>query len=170
MENVRPVITESQNDRMFRVGRDLCGSSSPTPLSKQGYLQQSAQDLVQAGLEYLQRRRLHSLTGQPVPVLRHPQRVEVLRGYEYRRKRCVFTVMLRWTESLYSEPCLSLLCRSFKRFLFIVLLINAYMHAHVYTCTCTHTYLYIYICIYTQMLPLSLFWCGFPDTTGVIGI
>jgi len=40
---------------MFRVGRDLCGSSSPTPLPKQGHLKQAAQDLVQAGLEYLQR-------------------------------------------------------------------------------------------------------------------
>jgi len=40
---------------MFGVGRDLCGSSSPTPLPKQGHLQQAAQDRVQAGLEYLQR-------------------------------------------------------------------------------------------------------------------
>ena len=30
------------------------------------------------GLEYLQRRRLHNLPGQPVPGLRHPQREEVL--------------------------------------------------------------------------------------------
>ena len=30
-------ITESQNHRMLGVGRDLCGSSSPTPLLKQGY-------------------------------------------------------------------------------------------------------------------------------------
>jgi len=28
----------SQNHRMFGVGRDLCGSSSPTPLPKQGHL------------------------------------------------------------------------------------------------------------------------------------
>ena len=48
------------------------------PLSKQGHLQQAAQDLVQAGLEYLQRRRLHNLPGRPVPVLHHPQREEVL--------------------------------------------------------------------------------------------
>jgi len=63
---------------MVGVGRDLCGSSSPTPLPKQGHLEQAAQDLVQAGLEYLQRRRIHSLSGQPVPVLRHPQGEEVL--------------------------------------------------------------------------------------------
>ena len=63
---------------MFRVGRDLCGSSSPTPLPKQGHLQQAAQDLVQAGLEYLQRRRPHNLPGQPVPVLCHPQSEEAL--------------------------------------------------------------------------------------------
>jgi len=71
-------ITESQNHRMVGIGRDLCGSSSPTPLPKQGHLQQAAQDPVQVGLEYLQRRRLHSLPGQPVPVLCHPQREEGL--------------------------------------------------------------------------------------------
>jgi len=37
---------------MVGVGRDLCGSSSPTLLPKQGHLQQATQDLVQAGLEY----------------------------------------------------------------------------------------------------------------------
>jgi len=63
---------------MFGVGRDLCESSSPTLLPKQGHLQQAAQDLVQTGLEYLQRRRIHNLPGQPVPGLRHPQREEVL--------------------------------------------------------------------------------------------
>jgi len=72
------VLVESQNHRMVGFGRDLCGSSSPTFLPKQGHLQQAAQDLVQAGLEYLQRRRLHNLPGQPVPVRRHPQREEVL--------------------------------------------------------------------------------------------
>ena len=56
-------FTESQNHRMFEDGRDLCGSSSPTALPKQGLLQQAAHDLVQAGLEHLQRRRL-SLPGQ----------------------------------------------------------------------------------------------------------
>uniref|UniRef100_A0A8C2T6U5 Bromodomain and WD repeat-containing protein 1 n=1 Tax=Coturnix japonica TaxID=93934 RepID=A0A8C2T6U5_COTJA len=33
---------------------------------------------IDAGLEYLQRRRLHHLPGQPVPVLRHPHCKEVL--------------------------------------------------------------------------------------------
>jgi len=63
---------------MFGVGRDLCGSPRPTPLLKQGRPEQAAQDHGQAGLEYLQRRRLHSLPGQPVPVLCHPQGEEVL--------------------------------------------------------------------------------------------
>jgi len=63
---------------MLGVGKDLCGSSSPTPLLKQGHLQQAAQDLAQAGLECLQRRRIHNLPGQPVPVLCHPHREEVL--------------------------------------------------------------------------------------------
>ena len=61
-------VTESQHHRIVGVGRDLCGSCSPTLLPKQGHLQQAAQDLVQAGLESLQRRRLHHLPGQPVPV------------------------------------------------------------------------------------------------------
>jgi len=53
---------------MFGVGRDLCGSSGPIPLPKQGHPEQAAQDLVQAGLEYLQKKRLHNLPGQPGPV------------------------------------------------------------------------------------------------------
>jgi len=40
---------------MLWVGRDLCGSSSPTLPPKQGHLQQAAQDLVQVGLEYISR-------------------------------------------------------------------------------------------------------------------
>jgi len=63
---------------MFGGGRDLCGPSSPTLLPKQGHLAQAAQDLVQVDLEYLQRRRIHSFPGQPVPVLHHPQSEEVL--------------------------------------------------------------------------------------------
>jgi len=54
---------------MVGVGRDLCGSSSPNPLPNQGHLQQAAQDLIQAGFEYLQRRGIHYLSGQPVPLL-----------------------------------------------------------------------------------------------------
>jgi len=42
-----PAVTESQNHRMVGVGRDLCWSSSPTLLPKQGHLQQAAQDLPQ---------------------------------------------------------------------------------------------------------------------------
>jgi len=41
---------------MVGAERDLCGSSSPTPLLKQGHLQQAAQDCVQVGLEYLQKK------------------------------------------------------------------------------------------------------------------
>jgi len=63
---------------MGGVGKDLRGSSRPTFLPKQGHLQQAAQDCVQAGLEYLQRRRLHNLSRQPVPGLHHPESEEVL--------------------------------------------------------------------------------------------
>ena len=59
------------------VGRDLCGSSSPKVLPKQGHLEQAAQDRIQAGLEYLQR-KIHNLPGQPGPGLRPPQMEDVL--------------------------------------------------------------------------------------------
>jgi len=68
----------TQNHRMFGVGRDLWGSSSPTVLPKQGHLEQVAQDFVQVDFEYLQRRSLHNVPGQPVPVLCHSQDKEVL--------------------------------------------------------------------------------------------
>jgi len=71
-------VTESQNYRMVGVGRDLWGSCSPTPPLKQCHPEQAVQDRVQEGPEYLQRRRLHNLPGQPGPGLRHPQSEEVL--------------------------------------------------------------------------------------------
>ena len=46
----------SQNHGTVTVGRDLWGSSSPTPLLKQAHLQQVAQDCIQADFECLQRR------------------------------------------------------------------------------------------------------------------
>ena len=75
----------SQNHRMVGVERDLWGSSSPIPLPKQGDLQQAAQDVVQVGFEYLQRRRLHNLPGQSVPVLWHPLSKEVLPRVQLKR-------------------------------------------------------------------------------------
>jgi len=58
---------KSQIHRMLEVGRDVCVSSSPTLPLKQGHPEQAAQDRAQVGLEYLQRRRIHSLPGQPSP-------------------------------------------------------------------------------------------------------
>ena len=49
---------------MFGVGRDLAGH---LVLLKRGHPQQAAQDHCQAGLEYLQRRRLHSLLTSDCP-------------------------------------------------------------------------------------------------------
>jgi len=68
-------ITESQKGKGWKGPLWVTQSN---PLPKQGHLQQAAQHRVQAGLEYLQRRRLHNLPGQPGPGLRHPQREEVL--------------------------------------------------------------------------------------------
>lgn len=42
------------------------------PLLKRGHPKQVAQDHVKSALEDLQRGRLHSLSGQPVPGLHHP--------------------------------------------------------------------------------------------------
>jgi len=66
---------ESQNGRGWKGPLWVTQSN---PLPKQGHPEQAVQDLVQAGLEYLQRRRLHNLPGQPGPGLCHPQREEVL--------------------------------------------------------------------------------------------
>ena len=67
--------TESQNVRGWKGPLWVTQSN---PLPKQGHPEQGAQHRGQAGLEYLQRRRLHSPSGQPGPGLRHPQREEVL--------------------------------------------------------------------------------------------
>ena len=63
-------ITESQNHRITESqnGRGWKGPlwvTQSNPLPKQGHPEQAAQHRVQVGLEYLQRRRLHSLPGQP---------------------------------------------------------------------------------------------------------
>ena len=68
-------ITESQNGRGWKGPLWVTQSNL---LLKKAHLQQAAQDLVQVGLGYLQRRRLHPLPGQPVPGLCHPQSEEVL--------------------------------------------------------------------------------------------
>ena len=68
-------ITESQHGRGWKGPLWV---TQPNPLPKQGHPEQAAQHHVQVGLEYLQRRRLHSLSGQPGPGLHHPQREEVL--------------------------------------------------------------------------------------------
>ena len=57
--------------------RDLWRSSSPSPLLQQGQQQQVAQDPVQMALEYLQRWKLHNLSGQPVPLISPPRSEEV---------------------------------------------------------------------------------------------
>jgi len=63
---------------MVGVEGDLWRSSSLTLLPKQVHVQQAAQNYVQEGFEDLQRRTLHNPSGQPVPVLHHPQSEEVL--------------------------------------------------------------------------------------------
>ena len=57
---------KSQNHRGWKRSQEIIESNPPT---KTGSLQWFAQVSIQIGLEYLQRRRLHSLFGQPVSVL-----------------------------------------------------------------------------------------------------
>jgi len=57
-------FTVSQNCRGWKGPQEIKSS----PLVTAGTLQQVAQVGIQMGLEYLQRRRLHRLSGQPVPV------------------------------------------------------------------------------------------------------
>ena len=71
-------MVTSQNHRIIGIRRDLCRSSSSTSLLKQVHLDQAAQDIVQAGFEYLQWRRIHNLCGQPVPGLHDAQSEEFL--------------------------------------------------------------------------------------------
>ena len=96
-------VTESQNGRGWQGPLWLTQSN---PLPKQGHPQQAAQHRVQAGLEYLQRRRLHSLPGQPGPGLHHPQREEVLPQVQLELPLLQFVPVApcpvaghRWTES-----------------------------------------------------------------------
>jgi len=99
---------------MVGVGRDLCGSSSPAPLPKQGHVQQAAEDLVQAGLEYLQRRRLHNLPEQPVPVFHqnclccclNPSSLLSITSVGLKKIQSSLYLLFRWA----SWPCVFLDC------------------------------------------------------------
>jgi len=54
-----------QVHRIPRVGRDLWSSSGPLPCNEHPQLDQVAQSLVQPGLESLQGRSFHHISGQP---------------------------------------------------------------------------------------------------------
>lgn len=64
---------EPQSRRISEAGRDLCRSSGPSPLLKQGSLDPTA-------LGYLQGWRLPSLSGQPAPGLSHSHKTKVSDG------------------------------------------------------------------------------------------
>jgi len=52
-----------ENHRMVEVVRELWRSSGSPPLLRQGHLEQVTQAYVQMAFEYLQRGRLHNLSG-----------------------------------------------------------------------------------------------------------
>ena len=68
-------ITETQNCWGWKGPLEIIQSNAP---AKAGSLDQAAQVGIQVGLKCLQRRRLHYISGQPVPVLCHPYCEEVL--------------------------------------------------------------------------------------------
>lgn len=65
--------SDSQNHRTIGLGRDLWRSSIQT--SWQSTFPTEDCISVQVGFEYLERRRLHSLPGQPVAMLSHSQKI-----------------------------------------------------------------------------------------------
>ena len=83
--------------------KGLLGITQPNPLPKQ-----AAQDLVQAGLEYLQRRRLHSPSGQLGPGLHHPHSKEIFAHVSQMLKSVVSSCPASSLESFDSPPPLFL--------------------------------------------------------------
>ena len=75
-----------QNHRTLGVGRDLWRSSHTTPLLDKVHPEQGTQERIQVDFECLQGRRLHNLSGQPVPLLCHPHRKEVFSHIEVEHK------------------------------------------------------------------------------------
>ena len=59
-------MTESENHQGWKGPPEITEFNPP---AKAGSLREVAWESIQAGFERLQRRRLHSLSGQPVPVL-----------------------------------------------------------------------------------------------------
>lgn len=68
-----PDLTESQNFSGWKGPLEITQSKLP---AKTDCLQKVAQETVQTGSEYLQKRRLHNLSGKPVPVLCCPHSKE----------------------------------------------------------------------------------------------
>lgn len=66
----------SQNYSMVEVGSGLWKSSGLNSLLKQGHLQLIAQDHIQTEFEYLQKWRMHKLSGHPMLVVDHPHSIK----------------------------------------------------------------------------------------------
>jgi len=77
------LVIESQNHRMAWLGRDLKDHEAPSLCHRQGHqppnlvLEQAAQGPIQPGLEHLQWRGIHDLSGQPVPAPHHSRSKEL---------------------------------------------------------------------------------------------
>lgn len=76
-KNVKKLLQErkeiqSQNHRIYEIGRDLWRSSNPRTCYEYSQLKQVAQGHVLLCFEYLQWETHHKLSGKPVPVFNPP--------------------------------------------------------------------------------------------------
>lgn len=123
------------NHRLVEVRRDLWWSSSPTPLLEQGHLVHVAQVHVQVGFDYFQRKILHNLSGQLVPVLCHPHGKK-------------FFLIFKW----------NLLCFSFCLLLLVLSLGSTKKSAQHHTCSYTHSPMHSYPFHWKNMYSLWHTW------------
>ena len=74
-------VSESQNPRMAGIGRDLWRSPCPTPLLEQAPPEQGHRAASRQGVN-VPGKGLHTLPGQPVPLLWHPHRRDLFSHIE----------------------------------------------------------------------------------------
>lgn len=89
---------------MGNVGQGQGRMFTSASLLKQGSIEHVTQDCVQAAFYYLQRRRLHKISRQPVSVLSYPHCYLPRAQMEHPVFQFVYSIMkIWWTEMLPSQ-------------------------------------------------------------------